>query len=99
MNGLGDHAPVEAQLQRAADRAIELAQVRAGEYLLDVCCGTGNAAAAGLAAGASVTGIDLDERAIQIACERLPAAAFEVADALRLPFADDSSTRPSRSSG
>ena len=55
-----------------------------------MCCGSGNAAAAGLAAGASVTGIDLDERAIQIARERLPAAAFEVADALRLPFADDS---------
>jgi SAM-dependent methyltransferase len=90
MGGTRDHAPVEAQLQVAADRAIELARVRFGERLLDVCCGTGNASAAGAAAGALVTGIDLDESVIRIARERVPAGKFEIADAIHLPFANES---------
>jgi len=90
MGGTRDHVPVEAQLQVAADRAIELARVRFGERLLDVCCGTGNASAAGAAAGALVTGIDLDESVIRIARERVPAGKFEIADAIHLPFANES---------
>ena len=89
MRDTRDYAAVEAQLQVAADRAIEFARVRSGEHLLDVCCGTGNAAAAAAAAGALVTGIDLDESVIQIARVRVPAGTFDAADALRLPFADD----------
>lgn len=90
MGDMADYPPVEAQLRSAADRAVELAGVHAGDRVLDVCCGTGNAAAAALSVGALVTGIDFDESVIRVARQRLPAGAFEVADAMRLPFADDS---------
>lgn len=82
--------PVEAQLQAAADRAIELASVQAGDRVLDVCCGTGNAAATSAAAGAAAEGIDLDERALEAARRRVPSGLFHVADAAQMPFADAS---------
>ena len=85
-----DDESVEAQLQAVADRAIELASLRAGERVLDVCCGTGNAAAAAAAAGAAVEGIDLDERALEAARRRVPGALFHAADATRMPIADAS---------
>ena len=90
INEAGDYRPVEAQLTVAAARATELADVRPGERLLDVCCGTGNAAAAGFTAGAIVTGIDLDPGQVDAAHQQVPAGTFLVADAMSLLFADDS---------
>lgn len=80
---------VELQLQAAADRAIEHAKVSAGERVLDVCCGSGNAAAAAAAIGAKVDGIDLADRPLALARQRVPAGHFQVADATRLPFEND----------
>jgi len=80
---------VELQLQAAADRAIEHAKVSAGERVLDVCCGTGNAAAAAAAIGAKVDGIDLADRPLALARQRVLAGHFQVADATRLPFEND----------
>jgi ubiquinone/menaquinone biosynthesis C-methylase UbiE len=58
--------------------------------LLDVCCGTGNAAAAALAVGALVTGVELDESMLRVAREGLPTVTFDVADAMHVPFPDNS---------
>lgn len=85
----GHYERVAVQLQPAADRAIELADVVAGERVLDVCCGTGNAAAVAAGVGAQIDGIDLAERLLEVARERVPSGHFQAADATRLPFEDD----------
>jgi SAM-dependent methyltransferase len=74
--------------------AVEAAGVRRGERVLDVACGTGNAALAAASRGASVSGLDAAERLIGVARERARAAGIEaewrVGDAGGLPFPDDS---------
>jgi len=76
--------------ERAADRA----ELRAGDAVLDVCCGTGDLAfelAARVAPGGSVVGCDFSEPMLDLA--RLKATnhgiegvRFEWADALSLPY-------------
>jgi len=80
---------LELQLQAAADCAIKHAKVNAGDRVLDVCCGTGNAAAAAAGDGAEIDGIDRAERPLDFARHRLPGGHFQVADATRLPFETD----------
>jgi SAM-dependent methyltransferase len=62
--------------------------------VLDLACGTGNAALLAAAAGARVTGLDGARRLIEIARGRAAAAGadaeFVVGDALDLPFDDGS---------
>ncbi len=63
--------------------AIALGAPAAGEEVLDLCCGLGNLALPAAAAGARVTGVDLDERAVVQAREnarRLGRAATFVRD-------------------
>lgn len=57
---------------------------------LDVACGTGFLTRH---LRGEVTGLDQSERMIEIARERIPAAAFVQADALPLPFDDSSFDR------
>lgn len=78
-------------------KAVKLAQVKAGDRVLDVCCGTGDFAlmfAAHNPAPASVTGLDFTPEMLRLARtkgEKLGAPVPWVAgDALRLPFADAS---------
>jgi SAM-dependent methyltransferase len=54
--------------------------------VLDICCGTGNLAAAAVARGARVTGIDFAPTMIEIARSKVPGARFEVGDAEALRF-------------
>jgi len=65
-----------------------------GRKLLDVACGTGNAALATARRGAEVTGLDASGRLVDVARERLAAAGlaadFRVGDFHELPFAEDS---------
>ena len=79
-----------------AVRSLETVPHRAGEKYLDVGCGNG--AAALLVARTSrleVTGVDVDPEQIRAAREASqeseggPAVRFEVADATRLPFEDE----------
>ena len=44
-----------------------------GAAVLDLCCGSGEAAAPWLAAGFAVTGLDISPRALDLAAERHPA--------------------------
>jgi demethylmenaquinone methyltransferase/2-methoxy-6-polyprenyl-1,4-benzoquinol methylase len=59
-------------------RAVELAEVEPGSRVLDVATGTGDLAAALVAAVM-----------LSRARAKVPAAAFDLADALELPYADD----------
>ena len=70
---------------------VEFADVRPGERVLDVGCGTGSLTVAlGDANVAAVTGIDVSAPYIDYARQRTSnrAVTFEVGDALKLPFTD-----------
>jgi ubiquinone/menaquinone biosynthesis C-methylase UbiE len=73
----------------------EFAGMKAGDRVLDVCCGTGEQALHYARKGINATGIDLDPRMIEVA-ERnrrkrgLGNVSFQLADAQALPFKDDS---------
>ncbi len=72
-------------------RAVELAAIGPGDRVLDVATGTGDLAAAALAAvrpGGEVIGVDFSEQMLARARAKVPGASFEVADALVLPFVD-----------
>jgi len=79
-------------------RTAELAALRPGERVLDLCCGTGaSALPAARAVGptGSVLGVDLTAALIDVARasaarERLPQARFETGDVSRLAFPDAS---------
>lgn len=76
--------------QRWRERAVELAGVGPGSRALDVATGTGDLAVALRAAGADVLGCDFSEEMLERARKKEPAARFEWADALALPYEDDS---------
>jgi SAM-dependent methyltransferase len=90
--GIGRYEMFAAQLQTAADRIVKLAHPRPGEEVLDIGCGTGNAALLAARAGATVTGLDLSPRLLEVARTRATAegldAAFVAGDAQALPFED-----------
>jgi demethylmenaquinone methyltransferase / 2-methoxy-6-polyprenyl-1,4-benzoquinol methylase len=76
--------------QRWRERAVELARVGAGSRALDVATGTGDLAVALRAAGAEVVGCDFSEEMLERARRKESSARFEWADALALPYEDDS---------
>src|SRR5215213_8382693 len=76
--------------QRWRERAVELAAVGPGSRALDVATGTGDLAVALRAAGAEVVGCDFSEEMLERARRKEPSAHFEWADALALPYGDDS---------
>jgi demethylmenaquinone methyltransferase / 2-methoxy-6-polyprenyl-1,4-benzoquinol methylase len=78
-----------AGLDRRWRRATAEAVVRPGDRVLDVCCGTGDLALAGVRAGAgSVVGLDFAPRMIERARRKSEAVAWVEGDALSLPFED-----------
>jgi SAM-dependent methyltransferase len=85
---LGEYERTAKVLEPAAEVAVAELAPRAGERVLDVACGTGNAAALAVQAGASTIGLDGAERLVQVARERVPEAEFVVGDAADLPFQD-----------
>jgi demethylmenaquinone methyltransferase/2-methoxy-6-polyprenyl-1,4-benzoquinol methylase len=76
--------------QRWRERAVELARVAPGSRALDVATGTGDLAVALRAAGAEVVGCDFSEEMLERARQKEPSAHFEWADALNLPYENDS---------
>ena len=64
------------------------AVVRPGDRVLDACCGTGDLALAGVAAGGRVTGLDFSERMLERARQKSAAVEWVSGDVLALPFAD-----------
>jgi SAM-dependent methyltransferase len=88
--GVGEYEHTAAELEPAARHVVALAEIAEGETVLDVACGTGNAALLAAARGARVTGLDAAERLIEVARSRVDGdrVEFVVGDALDLPFAD-----------
>jgi ubiquinone/menaquinone biosynthesis C-methylase UbiE len=90
----GDFAVVGTTLQIVGESLAEAVDVRAGEKVLDVAAGNGNATLAAARRFADVTSTDyvpalLDKGRERAAAERL-AVQFRVADAEELPYADAS---------
>jgi SAM-dependent methyltransferase len=90
----GDYAVIGTTLQIVGERLCEVVDLRAGERVLDVAAGNGNASLAAARRFAQVTSTDyvgalLERGKERAAAERLP-ITFRVADAEALPFADGS---------
>jgi demethylmenaquinone methyltransferase/2-methoxy-6-polyprenyl-1,4-benzoquinol methylase len=69
-------------------RAVDLAQVKPGDRVLDVATGTGDLAVELSRRGAEVVGCDFSESMLALAREKAPSLRFEWADALALPYSD-----------
>jgi SAM-dependent methyltransferase len=90
--GIGHYERFAPDLEPAAEHVVALAELKPRERVLDLGCGTGNAALLAARAGAVVTGLDPASRLLEIARERLAAdgleGSFVVGDAQALPFCD-----------
>jgi ubiquinone/menaquinone biosynthesis C-methylase UbiE len=93
----GDFAAVAERVTESGELLVERAGVAPGMDVLDVACGTGNAAIPAAKAGARVTGLDLAPGLLEIARERAADAMVEIdwieGDAQELPFEDASFDR------
>jgi ubiquinone/menaquinone biosynthesis C-methylase UbiE len=90
----GDYAVIGTTLQIVGERLCEAVDLRAGERVIDVAAGNGNATLAAARRFAEVTSTDyvpalLDKGRERALAEGL-AVSFQVADAEELPFADAS---------
>ncbi len=90
----GDFAVIGTTLQIVGENLAEAVDIRAGERVIDVAAGNGNATLAAARRFAQVTSTDyvphlLDKAAGRAAAEGLD-VSFRVADAEALPFADAS---------
>ena len=90
----GDYAPVGTRLLLTAELLCEAVDLRAGQQVLDVACGNGNAALAAARRFCQVTGVDYVPALLERARQRAEAegleVAFQEADAEALPFSDAS---------
>ena len=90
----GDYSAVGTRLLPTAELLCDAVDLRAGERVLDVACGNGNAALAAARRFCEVTGVDYVPALLERARERAKAEGLEVdfqeADAEDLPFPDDS---------
>jgi SAM-dependent methyltransferase len=90
--GVGEYERTAAELAPVAEHVVSLARLEPGERVLDLACGTGNAALAAARRGTSATGLDASPRLIEVARRRATAegadASFLLGDMQALPFED-----------
>jgi SAM-dependent methyltransferase len=90
----GDYAAVGARLYLTSELLCEAVDLRAGQRVLDVACGSGNAALAAARRFCPVVGVDYVPALLERARRRAEAegleATFQDGDAEALPFPDDS---------
>jgi len=89
----GDYAAIGTTLQIVGETLAEAADVRAGQAVLDVAAGNGNASLAAARRNAVVTSTDyvqslLDKARARAEAEHLP-MQFQLADAEALPFGNE----------
>jgi len=88
----GRYETTAAELGPAAEVVVERAGVGAGDVVVDVACGTGNAALLAAARGAHVVGVDGAPRLLAVAHERAASQKVEIdlrhGDLLALPVDD-----------
>jgi len=84
--------PLEAMTTPAAPRLVKLANVRDGQHILDVACGTGVVAITAARTGARTSGVDFTPELLERARENARLAKVEIdfreGDAEALPFGD-----------
>jgi len=84
---------VPAEFQEWAPRMVAAAQIRSGQRVLDVACGTGvlaREAARCVGPTGSVAGLDLDPGMLAVAARRSPEIEWRQGRAESLPYANDS---------
>ena len=90
--GLGSYERIAEQLFPAAEATVERAAPKQGERVVDVGCGTGNAALLAAERGATVTGVDPAQRLLDVgaaaAAERGLDATFVLGEADDMPLED-----------
>jgi ubiquinone/menaquinone biosynthesis C-methylase UbiE len=90
----GDYAVIGTTLQIVGERLAEAMDLRAGQTVLDVAAGNGNATLAAARRWCKVTSTDYVESLLRLGRKRAEAEGlqvkFQVADAEDLPFADAS---------
>ncbi|HEX6460230.1 MAG TPA: class I SAM-dependent methyltransferase [Thermoleophilaceae bacterium] len=90
--GIGSYERTADQLMPAAHALVESAAPAQGERVIDVGCGTGNAALLAAQRGAHVTGVDPAERLLEVARGRAReqglSAEFVPGEAASLPVGD-----------
>jgi ubiquinone/menaquinone biosynthesis C-methylase UbiE len=89
---VGRYEDTAARLEPAARAVVERAAPGTGEHVVDVGCGTGNAALLAAARGAHATGVDPAQRLLEVARRRAAgrgvAATFLAGEAGALPAGD-----------
>lgn len=87
--GAGRYETAAAELEPVARAVVERAELAAGDEVVDLACGTGNAALLAAAGGARVVGVDAALRLLDVARERAQAQGVELdlreGDLLALP--------------
>jgi ubiquinone/menaquinone biosynthesis C-methylase UbiE len=91
--GAGRYERIAEQLLPAAEVAVERAAPHEGERVVDIGCGTGNAALLAAERGAKVTGVDPAQRLLDVgaatAAERGLEVSFAIGEAADVPIEDD----------
>lgn len=92
--GVGNYERTADLLLPAAEVLVDAAELRAGERVLDLGSGTGNAAILAAAAGARVTAVDPSQRLLGVAQQTAAQRGLDVTcllgDASQLPMPDSS---------
>jgi SAM-dependent methyltransferase len=88
----GDFGEIARSIERSGEEFIARLNLKPGDRVLDVACGTGNLAVPVARAGAIVTGTDIATNLLEQARARAEAEGlkiqFEEGDAENLPYAD-----------
>ncbi len=91
--GAGRYETTAIELEPVARTVVKQAALSASDDVLDVACGTGNAALLAAAFGAGVVGVDAAPRLLEVARERAQAQGvvvdFREGDLLALPVDND----------
>lgn len=93
----GDYAALAEHIEHVGERVVARVGVDEGMSVLDVACGTGNAALPAARAGARVTGLDLVPQLLEAGRRKASAEGLDIewveGDAEHLPFEDGSFDR------
>ena len=84
---------IDPLLRNVRNHTVKFSGMKAGDRVLDVCCGTGDQVFHYAEAGITATGIDLDSNMLKLAGKdkrkkALRNVSFQIADARNLPFKD-----------
>lgn len=92
--GQGSYELTASQLAPIADQVVDAVEPVSGLRLLDIACGTGNAALVAADRGASVVGLDGAPRLLAVAAERARQNSLDLdlveSDIYELPFPENS---------